>query len=383
MPLLCVERVRVQYGAVAAVVDVSLVVEQGEIVALLGPNGAGKTTLLKAIGGLLRCSSGSITLGEHRLHRLRGDEIARRGVTLVPEGRGIFPALSVDDNLRMGGYWAGTEFDDRLGRVTDYFPVLRDRRRQAAGSLSGGEQQQLAIARALMAEPRLLMLDELSLGLAPRVVAGLFDILRRINVLLVEQQVPQALALADRVYVLERGRITLSGTSAEVGGDVARLAASYLGTGRPSTTSTGDGDGGHTVELERLSVPLSHRDKRALQTLADERGEPVGAYVGRILSEHVACLSGASNGAQSKIASPADVSSSRRGSRQPFRCSRAQRSQASPTQSTGSRDAISKGRACRPAVQKARGGSSEPLSTAVSKLSRCWRHCACAVWAAA
>ena len=302
MPLLQVERIQVTYGAIPALIDVSLEVDRGEIVALLGPNGAGKSTLLKAIGGLLRCSSGSMRFGdqgEHQLHRLRGDQIARRGISLVPEGRGIFPALSVEDNLAMGGYWAGTEFEERLRTVTDYFPILADRRRQAAASLSGGEQQQLAIGRALMAQPRLLMLDEMSLGLAPLVVTELFGILRRINadgtaVLLVEQQVPQALAVADRVYVLERGRITLSGTSAEVGADVNRLSQAYLGAGRTgsaaraaagSTESPAD-----TVEVERFGIPMSHRDKRALQTVADQNRLTVGEYVGRLLAAHVAQL---------------------------------------------------------------------------------------------
>jgi branched-chain amino acid transport system ATP-binding protein len=302
MPLLEVERIRVTYGAIPALIDVSLDVDRGEIVALLGPNGAGKSTLLKAIGGLLRTSAGTMRFGdhgEHQLHRLRGDQIARRGVSLVPEGRGIFPALSVEDNLRMGGYWAGEEFEDRARGVTDYFPILADRRHQAAASLSGGEQQQLAIARALMARPRLLMLDEMSLGLAPKVVAELFAILRRINadgtaVLLVEQQVPQALAVADRVYVLERGRITLSGSSAEVGADVSRLSQAYLGAGRrvpaePSANGTA-GAGQDSVEVERFGIPMSHRDKRALQTAADRHGFTVGEYVGRLLAAHLAHL---------------------------------------------------------------------------------------------
>ena len=305
MPLLQVERIRVTYGAIPALIDVSLEVDRGEIVALLGPNGAGKSTLLKAIGGLLHCSSGSMRFGdegEHQLHRLRGDQVARRGVSLVPEGRGIFPALSVEDNLKMGGYWAGSEFDERLRGVTEYFPILADRRRQAAASLSGGEQQQLAIARALMARPRLLMLDEMSLGLAPLVVAELFGILRRINadgtaVLLVEQQVPQALALAHRVYVLERGRITLSGTSAEVGADVSRLSQAYLGGGSPVPAAGGaDGEarqaGPESIELERFGIPISHQDKRALQTIADRHGLTVGEYVGRLLGSHVAQLRG-------------------------------------------------------------------------------------------
>jgi len=301
VPLLRAERVRVDYGQIAAVVDVSLEVGEGEIVALLGPNGAGKTTLLNTVGGLRRPTSGSISFDGRDITRIRGDLVARRGISLVPEGRGIFPALSVEDNLRMGGYWAAAEYEKRHARVVDYFPVLHERRRQLAGSLSGGEQQQLAIGRALMSEPRLLMLDELSLGLAPRVVADLFAILRRIHedgtaVLLVEQHVPQALSLADRVYVLQRGRVVLSGTGAEVGADAAALSAAYLGDGERAPRSRrdpgraqrrGDDERLDIVELETLTVPLSLRDKRALQVLADRRGEPVGALVARLVAEHV------------------------------------------------------------------------------------------------
>ena len=321
MPLLQVDRVRVNYGAIPALIDVNLEVGAGEIVALLGPNGAGKSTLLKAIGGLLPVSSGSITFGdagEHQLHRLHGDQIARRGVSLVPEGRGIFPALSVEDNLLMGGYRAGDDFDARLAMVTAYFPILAQRHGQAAASLSGGEQQQLAIARALMARPRLLMLDEMSLGLAPRVVAELFTVLRKINadgcaVLLVEQQVPQALAVADRVYVLERGRINLSGSSSEMAADVARLSQAYLGGGERQPGSETAGAGADLVELERFSIPLSHHDKRMLQTLADAHGETVGEYVGRLLAAHVAAAQTRRGAGEApngrKISPPGGVSS--------------------------------------------------------------------------
>jgi len=301
MPLLQVDKLRVLYGQIAAVADVSLQVEAGETVALLGSNGAGKTTLLRSIGGLLRPASGQVSFDGRDITRIRSDLVARRGISLVPEGRGIFPALSVEDNLRMGGYWAGDEYEQRLAGVTAYFPILADRRRQQAASLSGGEQQQLAIARALMSRPRLLMLDELSLGLAPRVVAELFSILQRIHgdgtaVLLVEQQVTQALRLAQRVYVLQRGRIVLSGSSEEVGADAGRLSAAYLGTGTTlhngahaaASSSERDAHRLDAVELEKISVPLSLRNRRALQVLADRAGEPAGALVGRLIAEHVA-----------------------------------------------------------------------------------------------
>jgi branched-chain amino acid transport system ATP-binding protein len=297
MPLLQVDRLQVRYGQIAAVVDVSLQVDAGEIVALLGPNGAGKTTLLRTIGGLLRPASGQVSFDGRDITRLRGDLVARRGISLVPEGRGIFPALSVEDNLRMGGYWSGDDYAARFQRVVSYFPVLASRRRQQAGSLSGGEQQQLAIARALMSQPRLLMLDELSLGLAPRVVAELFGVLREIHrsgtaVLLVEQHVPQALQLAGRVYVMQRGRIALSGTSEEVGADAGRLSAAYLGRRdvaehAATAVATRDAERLDAVELEDIAVPLSLRDKRALQVLADRAGEPAGALVGRLVADHV------------------------------------------------------------------------------------------------
>jgi branched-chain amino acid transport system ATP-binding protein len=302
MPLLRAERVRIEYGQIPAVNEVTLEVDSGEIVALLGPNGAGKTTLLNTIGGLLRPSAGQVTFDGRDITHIRGDLVARRGISLVPEGRGLFPGLSVEDNLRIGGYWAEDEYQQRWEQVVEYFPILATRRRQQAASLSGGEQQQLAIARALMAQPRLLMLDEMSLGLAPRVVAELFAILRRIHrdgtaVLLVEQRVPQALAIADRVYVLQRGRIVLSGTSAEVGADAQALSAAYLGGDAARSPARTHGAGAHVrddgsrldiVELESLDIPLSLRDKRSLQVLADRSAEPVGALVGRLIADHVA-----------------------------------------------------------------------------------------------
>jgi len=295
MPLLQAERLRVLYGEIAAVVDVSLEIEAGEIVALLGPNGAGKSTLLRSLAGLHRPASGSVIFDGRDITRLRGDLVARRGIALVPEGRGIFPALSVEDNLRMGGYWAGEDYRQRVDRLSEYFPILSGRRRQQAGSLSGGEQQQLAIARALMSQPRLLMLDEMSLGLAPRVVTELFGILRHINrdgtaVLVVEQQVPQALRLAQRVYVLQRGRVVLCGSSAEVERDAGRLSAAYLGADESRAAAPRAERDEHrlgSVELEEITVPLSLRTRRALQVLADRAGEPAGALVGRLIAEHV------------------------------------------------------------------------------------------------
>jgi branched-chain amino acid transport system ATP-binding protein len=223
------------YGDLQAVHAASLVVRAGEIVTLLGANGAGKTTVLRAISGLLRPRRGEILLEGQRLDRLEPDEIVERGVVQVPEGRKLFPSLTVRENLELGAYTrrakprrAGT-----LDEVMARFPVLRQRAGQAAGTLSGGEQQMCAIGRALMGLPIVLMLDEPSLGLAPRIVQDVFRVIRDIHglgvtVLLVEQNVRQALASSQRGYVLESGRIVLEGSGAELLASAATQKA-YLG----------------------------------------------------------------------------------------------------------------------------------------------------------
>jgi branched-chain amino acid transport system ATP-binding protein len=208
-------------------------VGDGQIVALLGANGAGKSTALRSISGLLRTSAGSIAIGGTRLDRLSPEEIVRRGVVQVPEGRRIFAGLSVLDNLRMGAYCRTGDIGDDLQRVYKYFPILGQRTRQAGGSLSGGEQQMLAIARALMARPKVLLLDEPSLGLAPKLVVEIFRIIRSINadgvtVLLVEQNAYQALSIAHYSYVLRVGRVVLEGTAEEMK-DRNDVVRSYLG----------------------------------------------------------------------------------------------------------------------------------------------------------
>jgi branched-chain amino acid transport system ATP-binding protein len=233
--LLAVDGVRAAYGRVEALHGVSLEVRPGEIVALIGANGAGKTTTLSVISGLIRPTAGRVLLDGEEIHRRPAHEIVARGVVQVPEGRRIFPRLTVLENLRMGAYLSGdaAEIDRRLGRVLDLFPILRERAGQAGGTLSGGEQQMLAIGRALMSTPRLLLLDEPSLGLAPLVVARIFETLRAIHaegvtILLVEQNARAALSLADRAYVLETGAVALSGTGRDlVANDAVRKA--YLG----------------------------------------------------------------------------------------------------------------------------------------------------------
>jgi branched-chain amino acid transport system ATP-binding protein len=222
-----------RYGPVQALRGVSLTVGEGEIVALLGANGAGKTTTLRAISGTVR-RSGKIALGGRTLGRTGPERTARLGVAHVPEGRGTFSELTVWENLRLGAHVRRGSLKDDFARVLDYFPWLESRRSQQAGTLSGGEQQMLALARAVMQRPRLLLLDEPSLGLAPLVAAEIFRIVRELNeregaaVLLVEQNARTSLAVAARAYVLEVGEVAYSGTSDELAQQDS-IRRSYLG----------------------------------------------------------------------------------------------------------------------------------------------------------
>ncbi|GAA1646996.1 ABC transporter ATP-binding protein [Nonomuraea maheshkhaliensis] len=223
------------YGDARVLYGVGFTVREGEVCAILGPNGAGKTTLLRALSGVVR-ARGTITLGGTTLAGRSPDTIARHGVAHVPEGRGTFMPLTVEENLRLGAYVRrrGAEVEQDLARIYTYFPVLKTRLKQAAGSLSGGEQQMLALGRALMLRPRLLLLDEPSLGLAPLVTRELFRIVQAINaeerttVVVVEQNAHLALGIAQQAHVLETGRIVLSGTAAEIRAD-EQVAQSYLG----------------------------------------------------------------------------------------------------------------------------------------------------------
>jgi branched-chain amino acid transport system ATP-binding protein len=236
MTLLQVEGLDVHYGAVQALRSISIEVGEGEMVALLGANGAGKTTTLRTVSGLLSPSGGSIAFAGDEIAGTPAYNLVSRGLAHLPEGRDLFPSLTVEENLRYG-HWTRrrdrADFRRQLDRVMDHFPRLRERRSQAAGTLSGGEQQMLGVARALMSSPKLLLVDELSLGLAPMVVRQLFDILREVNregtsVLLVEQFVHMALANTDRAYVLAKGEVVLAGRSADLLDDPV-LVASYLG----------------------------------------------------------------------------------------------------------------------------------------------------------
>jgi len=236
-PLLAVDGIETYYGSIQALKGVSFKVPQGSIVTLLGANGAGKSTTLKSISGLARPARGTVAFTGQRIDGLPSEKIVRLGISHVPEGRDLFPELTVFENLKMGAY---TRTDKRaiqrgLAQVEAHFPILAERRSQLAGTLSGGEQQMLAIGRALMAEPRLMLLDEPSLGLAPMLVEEIFRIIRQIHasgttVLLVEQNANKALSIADYGYVLETGTIALQGDSQQLLRD-DHVRRSYLGHG--------------------------------------------------------------------------------------------------------------------------------------------------------
>ncbi len=231
--MLEVTDLEVRYGAIRAIKGISFTVNEGEIVALLGANGAGKTTTQKTISGMLRPSAGSITFEGTRIDGIPAHDLISHGICHVPEGRHVFPRMTVHENLEMGAFRFKKPDMAIYEEVLQMFPRLRERIGQQAGTLSGGEQQMLAIGRALMGKPRLLLLDEPSMGLAPLIVAQIFGIIKQVNaagvtVLLVEQNAAQALALADRGYVLETGEMVLTGSGKELLAD-DRIRAAYLG----------------------------------------------------------------------------------------------------------------------------------------------------------
>jgi branched-chain amino acid transport system ATP-binding protein len=233
--LIELKNVTARYGDVQVLWDVTFAARKGEIATLVGANGAGKTTSLKAISGVVRASGGEIIFAGENITRLSSHQIAARGIAHVPEGRRLFPMMSVRENLELGAISreALNLHASTLDKIFTLFPKLKDRQRQMAGTLSGGEQQMVAIGRGLMARPRLLMLDEPSLGLAPIIVREMFEIIRNINaegitIFLVEQNVQQSLKISNRAYVLENGRVTLNGTGADLLGD-ERVRAAYLG----------------------------------------------------------------------------------------------------------------------------------------------------------
>ncbi len=231
--MLKVDNINVYYGNIHAIKDVSFEVNDGEIVALIGANGAGKSTTLKTVSGLLHSRTGSITFMDEEIDKIDAYKLVSKGLAQVPEGRRVFLQMSVLENLQMGAFTSKADMKADIEDVFTRFPRLKERKNQVAGTLSGGEQQMLAMGRALMSHPKLLMLDEPSMGLAPILVDQIFDIIKELHasgttILLVEQNAEMALKIADRAYVLESGRITVSGTGAELAAS-DKIKKAYLG----------------------------------------------------------------------------------------------------------------------------------------------------------
>jgi len=266
-PLLRLRNIEARYGRFVALKNISLIVPEGSVVALLGPNGVGKTTMLRTISGMMAPSQGEIVFDGVRIDHAPDHRIAKLGLAHIPEGRGIFPALTVRENLKMAAY-ATDGMNGARARVDELFPVLTQRRDQVAGTLSGGEQQMLSLARAIITEPKLLMVDELSLGLAPRLVAQLFDTLEKIKsdgttILLVEQYVKYALRLADIVVILHKGKIAFIGEPGELAHE-GKLVEAYLG-GSVAEAATAEAEeqtgpsGGATSGARRKRKPAAPR----------------------------------------------------------------------------------------------------------------------------
>ena len=285
---------RTGYGRLPVVVDVDLEVKEGEIVALLGANGAGKTTTLRALSGMLPLLGGDVRLDGASLKGRAPNAIARGGIVHIPQGRGIFPTLKVDETLRLACAMAGIRRAEAAARVADVYTVferLHERRTQLAGTLSGGEQQMLAIARGLIMRPRLLMIDEMSQGLAPTIVQDLFTIVRSlpeqgVSVLIVEQFVTHALAAASRAYVLEKGEVAFNGTAAELAADEAFVKGSYLGEGgldAPAEPLGGD-DADLPLHadslLETIRERAAHEGRDAAEILLDLLKEAIESPAG-------------------------------------------------------------------------------------------------------
>ena len=231
--MLKINDLHVSYGGIRAIRGVSLEIPDKEIVTLIGANGAGKSTTLRSVAGLVKPDSGSIELDGKELVGTSPNEIITHGIALVPEGRRVFANLTVLENIKIGGYLRKDSIDEDIEKMYSLFPILKERNWQLAGTLSGGEQQMLAVARALMSKPKIIMMDEPSLGLAPLIVRDIFDIIKEINkqgvtVLLIEQNANMALKIADRAYVMETGKITMSGTGAELLADEG-IRKAYLG----------------------------------------------------------------------------------------------------------------------------------------------------------
>lgn len=231
--MLSVKNLKVNFGGIEAVKGISFDVEKGEIVTLIGANGAGKSTTLRAISGLVKPSSGNIVFEDKDITSLEPSNIVKAGVTMCPEGRRIFPDMTVLENIKIGAYLRSDDLKNDIDKVYGLFPILKERKEQLAGTLSGGEQQMLAVARSLMSHPKIMMLDEPSLGLAPLIVKNIFDIIKQINdegvtILLIEQNANMALRIADRAFVLETGKIIMQGLGKELLDD-PKIKEAYLG----------------------------------------------------------------------------------------------------------------------------------------------------------
>lgn len=233
-PLLKVSNLHISYGAVQALRGVDIDVHPGEIVTLLGSNGAGKSSLLRSIISMTPSPRGNIEFNGESIFRKRTDEIVKSGISLVPEGRGILSTMTVEENLELGAYHQDRTWRNRLPEIFELFPIVQQRIKQNAGTLSGGEQQMVAIGRAMLARPKLLLLDEPSLGLAPKIIQTIFSLIKKIrdtgvSILLVEQNVHMAMKVADRGYVLQNGKIVLAGTAAELTSRMEDTQKAYLG----------------------------------------------------------------------------------------------------------------------------------------------------------
>ena len=293
--LLEVDGLAAGYGHLEVIRDINLTVQAGEVVACIGANGAGKTTTLRAISGVIRARAGRVTFGGRNITGARPEHISRMGLAHIPEGRGLFPRLSVEDTLKLAVDAAGKP--ERLEAAYDVFPRLKQRRRQAVGTLSGGEQQMVAMARAVLTQPRLLMIDEMSQGLAPTIVRQLFqmiDVFRQQGtaVLLVEQFVESALAVADRAYIFEHGSIAHEAAAEELRRDRGLISGSYLGSAPDSSEAievATNGNGHHRVIdpqlMEILSMRVPAEVKRALEERAEREGRSAGALALELLEE--------------------------------------------------------------------------------------------------
>jgi len=298
-PLLDVSGLRAGYGRLPVIFGIDLTVEEGEIVALLGLNGAGKTTTLRAISGMIPVMEGTVRFGGEDVTGKHAERITRQGLLHVPEGRGIFPNLRVDESLRLAAALAKLDGGETARRIDDAyatFPSLERRRGQAAGTLSGGEQQMLALARALIWRPRLLMVDEMSQGLAPAIVDRLFEIVKTFRdngtaLILVEQFVTRALAVADRAYVVEKGEIGYSGTAAALAADEEFVRSSYLGdTSTPEPVASAVAAGPDVPSRDRhflteVNVSLPPALLRGLEERAERDGLDVDEFIRQALED--------------------------------------------------------------------------------------------------